>query len=73
MSPARICPAPNAFGAWSDFDATEENIARTRATFEAMRPFFDDLMWINYVGVDDVAEAGTPATVYGPISTGSSR
>lgn len=49
---------------WTDHDKTDENVAWTRAAYEAMRPFFVDRRWLNYFSDDDRAEATHAA--YGP-------
>ena len=49
---------------WTDPADTEENIAWTRETFAAMRPFFGRGRWLNYLG-DDQAEDAVRAA-YGP-------
>ena len=49
---------------WTDPADTEANIAWTRETFAAMRPFFGKGRWLNYLG-DDQAEDAVRAA-YGP-------
>ncbi len=49
---------------WTDPVDTEANIAWTRETFAAMRPFFGKGRWLNYLG-DDQAEDAVRAA-YGP-------
>jgi FAD/FMN-containing dehydrogenase len=49
---------------WAEPAATNENIAWTQATYEAMRPFFVDRRWLNYFSDDDGADATRAA--YGP-------
>jgi FAD binding domain-containing protein/berberine-like enzyme len=41
---------------WMDPAATDENVAWTRGTFEAMRPFFAGRRWVNYLDTDDAGE-----------------
>jgi FAD/FMN-containing dehydrogenase len=52
-------------GTWPDPSANEENIAWTKATYDAMTPFFDDRRWINYMNADEIADDGAGKT-YGP-------
>jgi len=49
---------------WIDPETTEENIAWTRATYDAFRPFFAERRWLNYLGDDEQADAVRAA--YGP-------
>lgn len=39
--------------AWSDPQDTDRNITWTRGLFEAMRPFFADAAYVNYLGGDE--------------------
>jgi hypothetical protein len=52
-------------GVWLDPATTDENVAWTRETFAAMKPFFAERRWLNYLGADDLAEDPAPKT-YGP-------
>ncbi len=49
---------------WVDPADTETNIAWTRETFDALRPYFRDGRWLNYLDDDDASEAVRAA--YGP-------
>lgn len=49
---------------WMDPEATDENIAWTRATYDAFRPYFSDRRWLNYFSDDDAEDAVRGA--YGP-------
>jgi FAD/FMN-containing dehydrogenase len=49
---------------WMDPTATEENIAWTRETYHAFRPFFAEGRWLNYLDADDADDAVRAA--YGP-------
>jgi FAD/FMN-containing dehydrogenase len=49
---------------WTDPGATNENLAWTQATYEAMRPSFVERRWLNYFSDDDGADAVRAA--YGP-------
>lgn len=49
---------------WRDPADTAANIAWTRATYNAMRPFFRDARWLNYLDDDDRTDAVRSA--YGP-------
>ncbi|HWQ24208.1 MAG TPA: FAD-binding oxidoreductase [Gaiellaceae bacterium] len=49
---------------WLDPGATDENVAWTRETYEAFRPFFAERRWLNYLDDDDAADAVRAA--YGP-------
>jgi FAD/FMN-containing dehydrogenase len=49
---------------WLDPAATQENIAWTRETHEALRPHLDDARWLNYLGDDQLDDAVRNA--YGP-------
>jgi FAD/FMN-containing dehydrogenase len=49
---------------WLDPADTEANIAWTRETFDAFRPYFRDGRWLNYLDDDDASEAVRAA--YGP-------
>ena len=50
---------------WPEPAANEENIAWTKETYDAMRPFFDARRWLNYMNADEIGEDGA-AKVYGP-------
>jgi FAD/FMN-containing dehydrogenase len=50
---------------WMDPATTEENIAWTRATFEAMRPFLAARQYVNYQAADETGE-DTVRAAYGP-------
>jgi hypothetical protein len=50
---------------WPDAAASNENIAWTKDTYDAMTPFFADRRWLNYMNADDIAEDGV-AKAYGP-------
>jgi FAD/FMN-containing dehydrogenase len=39
--------------AWSDAQDTDRNVTWTRGLFEAMRPFFADAAYVNYLGGDE--------------------
>jgi FAD/FMN-containing dehydrogenase len=49
---------------WMDPDATDENIAWTRATHQALGPHLEEARWLNYLGDDQDANAVRAA--YGP-------
>jgi FAD/FMN-containing dehydrogenase len=49
---------------WLDPADTVANVAWTRETYDAMRPFFRDARWLNYLDDDDAADAVRNA--YGP-------
>jgi FAD/FMN-containing dehydrogenase len=49
---------------WSDPTDTEANVAWTRKTFEALRPYFGAGRWLNYLGDDQADDAIRAA--YGP-------
>ena len=49
---------------WMEPEATEENIAWTRATYDAFRPYFVERRWLNYLVDDDGTDAVRAA--YGP-------
>jgi FAD/FMN-containing dehydrogenase len=49
---------------WMEPEATDENIAWTRATYDAFRPYFSDRRWLNYFSDDDAEDAVRGA--YGP-------
>jgi FAD/FMN-containing dehydrogenase len=49
---------------WMDPDATDENIAWTRETHQALGPHLDEARWLNYLGDDQDANAVRAA--YGP-------
>jgi len=49
---------------WMEPEATEENVAWTRATYEAFRPYFVERRWLNYLVDDDGTDAVRAA--YGP-------
>jgi len=42
---------------WVDPSTTEENIAWTRATYDALSPYFAEGRWLNYLGDDEPADA----------------
>jgi FAD/FMN-containing dehydrogenase len=52
------------FSEWTDPAATDENIAWTRATYAAMKPYRAQYRYVNYLDDDDVGEAVRAA--YGP-------
>jgi hypothetical protein len=43
----------NIASVWLDPATTEENIAWTRATYDAMRPFMSGMRYVNYLGDDE--------------------
>jgi FAD/FMN-containing dehydrogenase len=49
---------------WLDPNDTDANIAWTRETFKAMRPYFGEGRWLNYLGDDQAEDAVRGA--YGP-------
>ena len=49
---------------WTDPGVTDENIAWTRSTFSAMKPYFAGGRWLNYLEDDDADDAVRAA--YGP-------
>jgi FAD/FMN-containing dehydrogenase len=49
---------------WLDRNDTDANIAWTRETFKAMRPYFGEGRWLNYLGDDQAEDAVRGA--YGP-------
>jgi len=49
---------------WMEPEATEENIAWTRATYGALQPYLAERRWLNYLVDDDGADAVRAA--YGP-------
>jgi Berberine and berberine like len=51
-------------GVWTDPADTEENVAWTRGTYDALSPSFRDGRWLNYFDDDDRADAIRAA--YGP-------
>ena len=51
-------------GVWMDHADTEANVAWTRETFEAARPYFAQGRWLNYFSDDDAIDAVRAA--YGP-------
>ena len=51
-------------GVWMDPAETDTNIAWTRETYDALRPYFRAGRWLNYLGDDEPAEAIRAA--YGP-------
>ena len=53
------------YGVWLDPAATDQNVAWTRASYEAMRPFLSDLRYVNYLGDDETGEEPIRAA-YGP-------
>jgi hypothetical protein len=50
---------------WPDPAANDENIAWTKATYDAMTPFFEVRRWLNYMNADDIADDGA-GKIYGP-------
>jgi len=50
-------------GVWSGPGFTEENVAWTRSTYEALRPFLGSGRYVNYLSDDDLAAVGDS---YGP-------
>jgi FAD/FMN-containing dehydrogenase len=50
---------------WTDAAGTEENVAWTRETFEAMEPFLAGRRYVNYFSDDDTGEESAGAA-YGP-------
>jgi FAD/FMN-containing dehydrogenase len=50
---------------WLDPAATEENIAWTRAAYDALRPFMSGLRYVNYLGDDEPGQDPVRAA-YGP-------
>ena len=51
-------------GVWMDPAETDANIAWTRETYDALRPYFRESRWLNYLGDDETADAVRAA--YGP-------
>ena len=51
-------------GVWMDPAETDANIAWTRETYDALRPYFRESRWLNYLGDDEPADAIRAA--YGP-------
>lgn len=49
---------------WTEPETTEENVAWTRATYDAFRPYFAERRWLNYLVDDDGIDAVRAA--YGP-------
>ena len=49
---------------WMDPADTEANIAWTRDTYEAFRPYLADRRWLNYLGDDE--QMDTVRAAYGP-------
>jgi FAD/FMN-containing dehydrogenase len=49
---------------WTDPAVTDENIAWTRSTFSALKPYFAHQRWLNYLENDDAEDAIREA--YGP-------
>jgi FAD/FMN-containing dehydrogenase len=49
---------------WVDPSTTEENIAWTRATYDALSPHFAEGRWLNYLGDDE--QTDVVRAVYGP-------
>jgi FAD/FMN-containing dehydrogenase len=49
---------------WMDSEATDENIAWTRATYDALEPHLAQRRWMNYLGDDDAGDSIRAA--YGP-------
>jgi FAD/FMN-containing dehydrogenase len=49
---------------WTDPDATEQNVAWTRSTYDSLRPSLAERRWLNYLDDDDPADAVRAA--YGP-------
>lgn len=49
---------------WLEPADTEANVAWTRETYDAFRPYFRDARWLNYLGDDEQTEAVRAA--YGP-------
>jgi FAD/FMN-containing dehydrogenase len=49
---------------WMDPADTDVNIAWTRETYEALRPYFREGRWLNYLGDDEATDATRAA--YGP-------
>jgi FAD/FMN-containing dehydrogenase len=49
---------------WTDPAETEANVAWTRETFTALRPYFGAGRWLNYLGDDQADDAIRAA--YGP-------
>jgi FAD/FMN-containing dehydrogenase len=49
---------------WMEPEATDENIAWTRATYDAFQPYLSDRRWLNYFSDDDADSAVRGA--YGP-------
>jgi FAD/FMN-containing dehydrogenase len=50
---------------WTDPSTTDENVAWTRESFEAMAPFLTGRRYLNYFAEDDTGEAAARAA-YGP-------
>ncbi len=50
---------------WMDPETTEENVAWTRAAYDAVQPFLADRRYVNYLGDDDAGE-GPLRAAYGP-------
>jgi FAD/FMN-containing dehydrogenase len=51
-------------GVWMDPAETDTNVAWTRETYDALRPYFRSGRWLNYLGDDEPANAIRAA--YGP-------
>jgi FAD/FMN-containing dehydrogenase len=52
-------------GVWPDAATTEENVAWTRASYDAMGPYFAEGRWLNYLNADEIAE-GRLGQQFGP-------
>ncbi len=52
---------------WMDAATTDDNVAWTRATYDAMRPHFVDRRYVNYLDTDDTS--GAASSAFGPNAT----
>ena len=53
------------YATWVDLNVTDEHVAWTRDSYEAMRPFLSGLRYVNYLGDDEVGDGPVRAS-YGP-------
>ena len=53
------------YGTWREPERTDEHVAWTRETYDAMRPFLSGLRYVNYLGDDETGDDPIRAA-YGP-------
>ena len=58
---------------WTDPATTDENVAWTGETFEAMEPFLTGRRYVNYLSEDDIGERAGPGRVRARTTSAWSR